>query len=112
MSRPSIRSSSASVFVRCVPVAIRIVTSARRTCGSSSKMARSVSLPRLCPGDVAHRDDHALAGLDHADSGALSMGWRRACSSAPCTSAAAGRNTGSITVTPVSGSSTSRPLVP
>jgi hypothetical protein len=43
MSRPSIRSSSAGVFDLWVPVAIRIVTSSARTCGISSKSARSIA---------------------------------------------------------------------
>src|SRR5712692_5422187 len=44
MSWLSMRSSSARVLVRCVPVAIRIVTSSGLMPGISSKSARSIAL--------------------------------------------------------------------
>ena len=93
-------------------MAIRIVTSERRMCGSTSKMAFRHS----CRGWARVISQTEIAtrwpGLTSAESGALSIGWRMAFSSVPCDV---------VRRRPVhrlddghaaSGRSTSRPLVP
>ena len=52
----------AAVLIRCVPVAIRMVTSSGRTCGISSKSATQHLAPRLRARDVADGNRDPLAG--------------------------------------------------
>ncbi len=112
ISRPSILSSSGGVLIRCVPVAMRIVTSSGRTCGISSKSARSMSR-RGCA-RVMSQTEMATRwpARTSSPSRGRSRGARIALSSVACESETAGLGIGSMTVTRSSGRSTSRPSVP
>ena len=112
MSAPSIRSSSASVFDRCVPVAMKMVMSDRGMSGISSNSACSCSRRGwarvMSQTEIATR----LPGRTCWRSGAQPIGAPIARASAAGTSATAGRGIGSMTVMRSSGRSTSRPSVP
>ena len=112
-SGPSIASSSSSVLLRCVPVAMITVTSSGRTMPSSSaRIASSITgrgwarvmsqteMARRCPGRAISR------------SGGPAVGARRASSTVANESAAASRWRGRTTVVRLSGSVTRRPREP
>ena len=113
ISSPSIARSSASVFARWVPVAIRMVTSSGRTTPSSSRNTAPIISRRGCARVTSQTEIAAVCpGLASCRSGGPATGARSAAVRTASGSASDGAWTGSMTVVRSRGTSISRPLRP